>query len=431
MDRIRSGYKYYVLAVLLFGFALNSFDRSILSLLLEPIRLEFGASDTQLGLLTGLAFAVLYATLAIPIATLADRWHRRNVILLSALLWTAMTALCGLAGSFTMLLFARMGVGMGEAGAGPASHALLTTLFPQQRRATALAVFALGAPVGTMLAGLIGGWGGEHLGWRHTMLLAAAPGLLLVPLLLLTVPEPPRVSAQEDKAAPAFGQALWSLWSQPAFRHLCIACGLHSAAMYGAYNFNPSYLARSHGWSGIDTGHLVAISGFTGLAGTFAGGALADFLRARRGEQRWQLWVPGVAMLALIPVQLLCYLGGGAAMVAALLLSSMLSLTFLGPAYATAQALAMPRTRAVAAATVLLFKGVVGLGFGPLLVGAASDLLAPVAQEQSLRLGLLLVPLFNLWAGVHFFLAARHLHRSRQAAATQADIAARVARATR
>src|SRR5262245_59069290 len=132
MDRIRSGYKYYVLAVLLFGLALNSFDRSILSLLVEPIRREFGASDTQLGLLTGLAFAILYATLAVPIATLADRWHRRNVIVLSALLWTAMTALCGLAGSFAMLLFARMGVGMGEAGAGPASHALLSSQFPPQ-----------------------------------------------------------------------------------------------------------------------------------------------------------------------------------------------------------------------------------------------------------------------------------------------------------
>src|SRR6188768_943151 len=131
MNRTRSGYKYHVLAVLLFGFMLNSFDRSILSLLIEPIRLEFGASDTQLGLLTGLAFAIFYSLLAIPIATLADRWHRRNVIVLSALLWTLMTALCGLAGSFTALLIARMGVGMGEAGAGPASHSLLAGYFAQ------------------------------------------------------------------------------------------------------------------------------------------------------------------------------------------------------------------------------------------------------------------------------------------------------------
>jgi predicted MFS family arabinose efflux permease len=235
--------------------------------------------------------------------------------------------------------------------------------------------------------------------------------LLLVPLLFFTVAEPPRAplpAAQLPGALP-LREALRSLWSQPTFRHLCIACGLHSAAMYGAYSFNPAYLARSHGWSGTATGQLVAISGVVGMAGTFGGGMLADLLGTRRGEPRWQLWVPGVAMLALIPVQLLGYLGNGPVIVVALLLSSLLSLAFLGPAYATAQALAAPRTRAVAAATVLIFKGVVGLGLGPLLVGAASDLLAPVAQTQSLRLGLLLVPLFNLWAGVHFFHAARHL----------------------
>jgi MFS family permease len=187
--------------------------------------------------------------------------------------------------------------------------------------------------------------------------------------------------------------------------------------MYGAYNFNPSYLARSHGWSGTEVGQLVAMTGFGGLAGVFLGGVLADRLGARRGEPRWQLWVPGFAMLVLIPVQLVGYLGSGGPMVAALLLSSLLSLMFIGPTYATAQTLATPRTRAVAAATVLFFKAVVGIGLGPLLVGAASDLLVPVAQSQSLRLGLLLVPFFNLWASLHFFRAARYLRADLQQAA--------------
>jgi len=415
MDSTRPAHKYQVLAVLLFGYTLNSFDRSILSLLLEPIGREFGASDTQLGLLSGLAFAVFYSTLAIPIAALADRWHRRNVVVLSALLWTLMTALCGLAGSFMLLLVARMGVGMGEAGAGPASHALLAGHFPKAQRATALGIFALGAPAGTMLAGLFGGWGGDHLGWRATLLLAAAPGVLLVPMLLFAIAEPSRaLPVHQERRAPLRG-VLWSLWSNLAFRHLCIACGLHSAAMYGAYGFNPAFLTRVHDWSGTEVGRLVAATGLTGLAGTFLGGLLADRLGASSGDPRWQLWVPAVATVALVPVQMLVYMGTGTPMVVALLLSSLLSLMFFGPSYATAQGLATPATRAVAAATVLFFKAAVGMALGPLLVGMASDLLAPVAQASSLQLGLLLVPLFNLWAAMHFFHAARCLATHREA----------------
>jgi predicted MFS family arabinose efflux permease len=425
---LRPAYKYHVLAVLLCGYTLNSFDRSILSLLLEPIGREFGASDTQLGLLSGLAFAVFYSTLAIPVAALADRWHRRNVIVLSALLWTLMTALCGMAGSFMLLLFARMGVGMGEAGAGPASHALLSGYFPKAQRATALGIFALGAPAGTMLAGLFGGWGGEHLGWRTTLLLAAAPGLLLVPLLLLSVAEPPRAPPEEkQQRTTPLREVLVSLWSNPSFRHLCIACGLHSAAMYGAYGFNPSYLTRAHEWSGTQVGQLVAMTGVTGLAGTFLGGLLADRLGARFGDPRWQLWVPGIATVTLVPVQMYFYLGSGVPMVVALLLSSLLSLMFFGPSYATAQSLATAATRAVAAAMVLFFKAAVGMALGPLLVGMASDLLAPVAQANSLQLGLLLVPLFNLWAGLHFFHAARCLGARRQSTPATPAPAPRVA----
>ena len=411
MNPMRSGYCRYVLVVLLAGYTLNAFDRSILSLVLEPIRREFGASDTQLGLLSGLAFAVFYSTLAIPIAVLADRWSRRNVLMLSILLWTVMTAMCGLAGSFAALLLARIGVGIGEAGCNPASHSLIAGYFPAQRRATALAIYALGAPAGAMLAGLVGGWGSEHLGWRGTMLLAGAPGLLLVPLLFFTVAEPRHQQPAKAQAvgAPSLRTVLAYLWSRHSFRHLCLACALHSVAMYASSSFNPAYLARSHGWSGGQTGQLIAMLGVTGLAGTFLGGYLTDRLGARSGEQRWQLWVPGIAALAVIPVQFLCYLGSGSMMAAAFMLSSLLSFVFFGPSFATVQALAAPRMRAVAAAVLLFSKAMIGMGAGPLLVGIASDALAPVANEHSLRFGLLLVPLFNVWAAVHFFWAARHL----------------------
>lgn len=410
MDRRRSGYSRYVLAVLLLAYTLNAFDRAILSLLLEPIRQEFGVTDTQLGLLTGLGFGLFYATLSIPVAALADRWSRRNVLLISLALWTAMTCLCGLAGSFVLLLLARIGVGIGQSGNNPASHSLIASYFPAARRATALGIVALGAPAGAMLAGLFGGWGGEMLGWRLTIILAGAPGLLLVPLLLFTVREPPPPPhARESDGPLPLKDTLAILWTTPAFRHLCIACALHSLSMYAASSFNPAYLARSHGWEGGQIGYLTAMTGLSGLAGAFAGGLLTDRLRARHGEPRWQLWIPAFATLAVVPVQMTAYLGGGGTMVTALLVSSLLSLMFFGPSYATAQALAAPRSRAVAAALLLFSKAIVGMGLGPLLVGVASDLLAPFAGAHSLRLGMLLIPVFNVWAAMHFMRAARYL----------------------
>jgi predicted MFS family arabinose efflux permease len=403
------GYSGYVLTVLLLAYTFNSFDRAIISLLLEPIRLEFGTTDTQLGLLTGLAFGLFYSTLAIPVATLADRWSRSNVLLLSMGLWTLMTVLCGLAGSFLALLLARIGVGIGQSGNNPASHSLLASYFPADRRASALGIVALGAPAGAMLAGLFGGWGSEQLGWRMTIMLAAAPGLMLVPLLL-TVREPALPVAPPGATdAPPLRDALKGLWSMAAFRHLCIASALHSLSMYAASSFNPAYLARSHGWEGGQIGYLSALTGVTGLAGALLGGLISDRLGARRGEVRWQLWVPAMATLAVAPVQIVAYLGSGTAMVVALLVSSMLSLMFFGPSYATAQTLAAPRTRAVAAALLLFSKAIVGMGMGPLLVGMASDLLAPIAGEHSLRLGLLVAPVFNVWAALHFFHAAKQL----------------------
>jgi predicted MFS family arabinose efflux permease len=418
---VSSGGSRYVLALLLLAYTLNAFDRSILSLLLEPIRLEFGTSDTLLGLLSGLAFGVFYSTLAIPVAALADRWNRRNVLVLSIALWSLMTALCGLAGSFAALLLARIGVAMGQSGNNPASHSLLASLFPADRRAMALGVLALGAPAGAMLAGWFGGWGSEELGWRTTLVVAGVPGLILAPLLLFSVAEPPqpRASAQ-DAAAPPLSTAIFTLWSRPAFRHLCIASALHSLSMYAASSFNPSYLVRSHGWDGVQTGNLIAMAGVAGLAGAFLGGFITDRMGRRSGDVRWQLWVPGIATLIVVPVQFTGYLGSGAAMVAALLASSLLSLMFFGPSYATAQALAAPRTRAVAASLLLFSKAIIGMGLGPLLVGTISDLLAPIAGADSLRYGLLVAPVFNAWSAWHFLHAAQRLRGDLALAGTSA-----------
>jgi len=405
-------YRHYVLAVLLGSYLLNTLDRSILKLLLEPIRREFGLSDTQLGLLSGLAFALFYSALAIPVAWVADRWNRRNVLVLSMVVWTCMTALGGFAGSFAALLLSRIGVAAGEAGCNPASHSMLADYFPRESRASALGIYALGAALGTTLTGILGGWGVEHVGWRGTLLLAAAPALVLVPLVLFTVAEPPRprIVVKRDEPMP-LGMALADLLSRASFRHLCLAAALHSLAMYGSAAFNPAYLSRSHGWTSGEIGLLVAATGVAGLIGTFAGGFASDGLSRRLGDPRWQMWLPGAATLVVIPVQLVVYRGSGSAMVVALVLSGLFSLVFFGPSYATAQSLAAPRTRAVAASVLLFAKALIGMGLGPLLVGMTSDWLMPTAGADSLRHALLLVPLFNAWATVHFFLGARHLRR--------------------
>jgi MFS family permease len=426
MSELRPWYRNYVLCVLTFGYVLNSFDRSILGILLEPIKLEFAVSDTYLGLLSGVAFAAFYATLGMPVAFWADRSNRRNVLALAILLWSAMTALCGLAASFLLLLLARIGTAIGEAGGSPPSHSLIADYFAAERRGTALSIYALGAPAGAMLAGLLGGIGNELFGWRVTFVLAAIPGLVLAPLVLATIVEPrtaavrrtpePAPSAGKvrrdttDPPVPRFFEVVRFLAERSSFRHLCLACALHSMAMYGAWTFNASFLIRSHGWGTAEVGTLLAMVGAFGLAGTLVGGILADRLSARRRDSRWSMWVPAAASLLLVPFQLIAYLAPGTAtVVTAFVLCGFLSAVFFGPSFATVQALAAVRMRSTAAAVLIFVKTMIGLGVGPLLIGRASDLLMPVAGQHSLRYALLLAGAFNLWSALHFVLGAVHL----------------------
>jgi MFS family permease len=410
----RSAYRNYVLGVLAFGYLLNAFDRSILGILLEPIKLEFGASDTALGLLGGLAFAAFYATLGIPVALWADRSNRRNILALSIFVWSGMTALCGLAGTFVLLVLARIGTAIGEAGGSPPSHALICDYFSAKRRGTALAIYALGAPAGAMLGGLLGGIGNELFGWRVTFVLAGLPGLLLAPLVLFTVAEPRNhIPASEKPAAPEappLRAVVTYLWQRPAFAHLCIACALHAAAIYGTAAFNASFLIRSHGWSSADIGQLFALAGGVGILGTFAGGVIADRCAERWNDPRWYLWVCGGSTLLMAPVLCLTYLSPATStVVGAFTLGGFLASVFFGPSFAATQALAAPQMRAVTASILIFIKTMIGMGIGPLLIGGASDLLTPAYGQHALRHALLLAVLFNLWSALHFFLSARHL----------------------
>ena len=294
-NRFSPAYRNYALGILFVGYIVNFVDRSILSLLLEPIKLELALSDSQLGLLGGLAFALFYTFLGIPIAALADRHSRVKILAVSMVIWSAMTAICGLASNFWMLLLARIGVGVGEAGASPPSHSLISDYFPIEKRATALSIYALGIPFGTMIGSYVGGWGADTIGWRNTFFLVGLPGIFVALIILFTLREPPRgmsdIKLSQGTApkteAPQISEVLNLLWAKISFRHLAFAAGLHAFVSYGASTWNAPFFIRIHNMSSTDLGAALALVAGIGAIGTFFGGSLSDKLSDRTGDKRW------------------------------------------------------------------------------------------------------------------------------------------------
>jgi MFS family permease len=417
-------YRNYVLGVLFLAYVANTIDRSsVLAVSLQAIKLDFGATDTQLGLLGGIAFALFYSTLGIPIAAWADRTSRRNVLALAVGLWSAMTALCGLAVNFAMLFATRIGTGIGEAGGSPPSHSLISDYFPKSRRGTAFSFFALGVPVGTMLGNSFAGWGNQHYGWRATFIMAGAPGLILALLARFTILEPPRGfsdGVRPDAAAsatPRILDALGFLWQRLSFRHLSLAAALHSVAWYASGAFNATFLIRSHQMTAGQAGNWLALFAGIGALGTALGGYAADRLSIRRSDRRWYMWTPGLATLAMIPFQFFAYLTPNLRLVLpSLAVMMFLAAVFFGPSFAMTQALATLRMRSVATSLLLFVQTLIGLGLGPLLTGVISDYLAPSAGSNSLRYALAAVGLANVWSAVHYFYGARSLRMDLQAA---------------
>ena len=407
-------YAYYVVAVLFLAYSVNVMDRSVLAVLLESIKREFVVNDKMLGLLSGMAFALFYATLGIPIAALADRTSRRSVLAAAAALWSAATALCGMATNFWALLLARVGTAVGEAGGTPPSHALISDYFPLRERGVALSLYALGVPFGAMLGSGLGGWGNEVVGWRVTFILVGVPGLLVALLVRFTVREPRRGQCDDVAVAvakaqtPKLADALKYLWGRPSFRHMAIAAGLHSLVWYSGSQLNASFLQRSHHMTSGAAGFWLAVFSATGAVGTLLGGYLGDRLSLRSGDPRWYMWVPGWATLMMLPFQFSSYLAGSLwVVVPSFIVMLILGSMFFGPSFAMSQGLATLRTRAVATSLTLFMQTLIGLGLGPLLAGAISDYLHPTMGDDSLRYGLAIVGIVNIWAAVHYFRGAR------------------------
>ena len=411
------------LGMLMLVNALNVADRQIMGLLLEPIRGEFGLTDTQLGLLTGPAFGVFYVTLGIPIARFADRSSRRNVIATALALWSAFTALCGLAMSYAQLLAARVGVGVGEAGGTPPSHSLISDYFPAERRATALAVFGIGAPVGVFLGNAIGASVAASYGWRATFFVFGVPGLLLALLVRFLLREPVRggvdgVAAQSER--PALGAAIATLWRRRAFRYTMLAGASHAVVTQAYVSFMAAFFMRSHSLDLRELGlWLGIILGVAGSIGGLLGGYLSD--RLGRRDARWYAWISGISLLVSLPSAFVMLLVGDARMALAMAgVSSICSALWQGPTYAIAQGVVTPGMRALTAAVMMFAFNLVGYGIGPLAVGMASDALQPEFGVHSLRYALLGLFCMNFVAAIFYALAAPHIAGDMRAAAAEA-----------
>lgn len=375
-----SAYPIYVLVTLAVVNAFNVGDRAIIAVVQEPIKAEFRLSDFQLGLLSGPAFALVYALCAIPVARLAERRSRAVIISVSLAAWSAMTVLCGMASSFVQLFVARMGVGIGESGSTPSAHSMIADYFSPQRRPIAISVFSVGQAAGAAILAVVGGLAAERLGWRGAFWVLGAPGILYAVVFILTVREPAR--AGPAQSPPAFGPALKLLWSKPTFRYAVIG-GMLAQSASAVLLYGGSYLMRLHGLGLTDVALVNSvIPAVVGAAGMLGGGLVAD--RLVRRTPRALAIVPAVGMFLTGPLWALAFLAPSVPqflaffLPAALFGSSALPLIF-----AIGQNVSEPRTRATASAILLLATALIGQGLGAPAIGALSDALSNLFLQDA------------------------------------------------
>ena len=411
---------YYALGLLTVVYSFNFIDRQLLAILQEAIKAELDLSDSQLGLLTGFAFAAFYVTAGIPIARWADRGNRRNIVALSLFIWSFMTAVSGFVQNYLQLLLARIGVGIGEAGGSPPSHSIISDIFPPERRASAIGFYSTGVSIGILFGFLAGGWLNEFFGWRVAFLVVGAPGILLAILVRYTMAEPIR-GLMENKQISAdpvpFGEVLGTLWRCRSFRHLAMGAALNAFCGYSAANWTASFMIRSHGMNTGELGTWLAlILGAGGAIGVFGGGLLADYLAPR--DKRWYAWLPALTGLIALPFQVGIYMAGNAYLALSLaVFPGIVANVYLGNTIATTHGLVGARMRAMSSAILFLILNIIGLGMGPWTIGLVSDALAPSLGNESLRHAMLyIIPVVSFWSICHFFLAARTLREDLAAA---------------
>jgi len=413
-------YKRYLLVLLTGLLAFNYVDRVVLSVVLEPLKSDLSLSDTQLGVLTGVAFALFYSIMGIPIARWADRGNRVSIIALTAALWSIAVALCGVARSFSQLLFMRMVVPVGEAGCIPPGHSLIADEFAREERPRAVALYAQGGTVAMTLGYFAAGWLGERVGWRLTFIFVGAPGLLLALLAWATLTEPRRakgtalsqsvcniVATQYKEIPPSVVVASQLLWRNVTFRHLLLSFSVTYFFGYGIIQWQPTFFIRSHGLTTAHVGGWFAlVYGVVGGIGTFLGGELAS--RYAPGDERRQMDICAATSVVCAVLTAGSFLvrdtGSALTLLAA---ANLFGYASMGPVLAAIQTLVAPRMRAVSIALVYLCANLVGMGLGPVAAGAMSDALTPLFGVESLRYALLLLCPGYIWGAWHLWRAGQ------------------------
>lgn len=419
-------YKNYLLTVLLVILAFNCVDRLALGIVLQDIKVDLELSDSQLGFLSGIAFALFYSVMGLPIARWADRGNRVTIITITTALWSAAVALCGMAGSFLQLLLIRIGVAVGEAGCIPPAHSLIADHFTRAERPRAVAIYMLGGPLSMMIGYFVAGWLNEFYGWRVTFMLLGLPGLGLAALAWFTVREPrrdkPTLNVASQLAATSLGQSKSAALSpaQPKLKEVCVSLGANSTFRhlllgfsvmyffgYGISQWQPAFFIRSFG---MQTGELgtwfAVIWGGGGLLGTYWGGEWASRLAAH--NERLQLKAAAVVYCSFGVISTSIYLSPNPYLAfGAMGLAAVGVTSANGPLFATVQTLVPPRMRAMSIAIIYLFANLIGMGLGPLTAGALSDAFRPWAGEESLRYALLILSPGYLWGAWHVWRASR------------------------
>lgn len=431
MRQYGSGYRIYILLILLAINTLSYADRHLFSILIPAIKAEFGVTDSLLGIIGGPGFIVSYVLCSLPLARLADRWSRRGVLALSATLWSAATAACGMAINIGQLAIARLTVGIGEAGGLPPSQSILSELYDDRRRSGVMGILASSTYLGIVVGLLGGAVVAASWGWRSAFFALAIPGFPLAILLWLTGPRRKRavISETADVSREGIFASIRRFWAIRSLRLLAIGVGVFNIFGYAGAIWMPAYFMRSHGMSVMQAGAWLSMgAAIGGVSGSVVSGVLVD--RMRRFGENWQLRVPAIAFMAAFPLFLLMFtLPGGAALDVAgysvpgvaliSVLAGFLAAMWAGPSFGAAARLVRPEQRAQATALLVVIINVIGSAVGPTLGGIVSDFLAGDLGDESLRVSLALMSVLTLLGGILFWRASVHYPSDLQAAQMQ------------
>ena len=415
MNHIGRPYRSYLLALLLIILSFNNVDKLALGLVLQDIKIDLHLSDSQLGALSGIAFALFYSIMGIPIARWADRSDRVVIIGITTALWSIAVALCGLAGSFLQLMLIRVAIGVGEAGCVPPAHSLISDEFPRSERPRALSMYMQGYSVSVIVGYFAAGWLNQLYGWRIMFVLVALPGIALALIACVTLREPRRTLPKMESsrtATPSLKDLCVTLARHSTFRNLLLGYSLILFFSYGALNWQPAFFVRSFHLTTSELGTWFAVSfGVLGAIGTYLGGELACH------------WAPNNEPLQLKAAAIVNAVFNGAMWSFIYLchnykiaiiwmgVSNLGGVAILGPLFAALQTLVPKHVRAMAVAVVLLFANLIGMGLGPLFVGIMSDALQPIFGTESLRYSLLAICPGYLWVSWHLWRASKTFTR--------------------